>query len=180
MSKFFINIYDWFDSHKKSFYLILTALVIVCVAMASQIDFQEHITNFFNDSKEDNNAVFENVQAKDKIVVMINGDDPDNIIAAAEIFETQLYSMIDDGLIKSVTAYADDEVIDQCTSFVYDYLPIFLNDEDYNSLEERLTKKGIDKTISNAYDMLTSPSGMVNLAVQSTTSSAIPKTRSFM
>lgn len=161
MSKFFINIYDWFDSHKKSFYLILTALVIVCVAMASQIDFQENITNFFNDSKEDNNAVFENVQAKDKIVVMINGDDPDNIIAAAEIFETQLYSMIDDGLIKSVTAYADDEVIDQCTSFVYDYLPIFLNDEDYNSLEERLTKKGIDKTISNAYDMLTSPSGMV-------------------
>ena len=66
MSKFFINIYDWFDSHKKSFYLILTALVIVCVAMASQIDFQENITNFFNDSKEDNNAVFENVQAKEE------------------------------------------------------------------------------------------------------------------
>lgn len=161
MSKFFIHIYDWFDNHKKSFYAILTALVVLCAVMALQIDFQENITNFFNDSNDDKNAVFENVQAKDKIVVMISGDDPDNIIASAEIFEEHLDAMIDEGLVKSVTAYADDEVIEECTSFVYDYLPIFLTDEDYKSLEERLIADGIDMTIGNAYNMLTSPSGMI-------------------
>lgn len=161
MSKFFIKIYDWFDNHKKSFYAILFASVAACVVMALQINLQENITNFFNDSKNDKNAIFEKIQAKDRIVVMINGEDPDEIITSAEIFENHLNSMIDDDLIKSVTAYADDEVIDKCTSFVYDYLPIFLNDEDYQALEERLTEEGLDKTIDNAYKVLTSPSGMV-------------------
>ena len=160
MTKLFINIYNWFNNHTKSFYVILILCVGVFALMASQITFQENITNFFNSSDENKNEIFQNVQAKDRIIVMLSGDDPDGIIASAETFETSLDSMIDDGLIKSVTAHADEEVVGQCSSFIYDYLPIFLTDQDYAKLESKISKEGISSAISGAYNILTSPSGM--------------------
>lgn len=161
MSKFFIRIYDWFNNHTKAFYIVLVAMVGLCAVMASQIKLQENITNFFNDSDGDKNAIFENVQAKDKIIVMLTGDDPDTIIESAEMFEENINELIDNGLINSITAYADEDVISKCTSFIYDYLPIFLTDEDYISLEERVSEVGIKRAVNNAYNVLTSPSGMI-------------------
>ena len=87
MSKLFINIYEWFEQHRVAFYAILISSVVVCAAFASQVSFQENITNFFNSSDEKKNAIFENVAVKDKVIVMLSGEDPDSIIQSAEIFE---------------------------------------------------------------------------------------------
>lgn len=161
MSKLFIYIYEWFEQHKRAFYLILAAVVAVCAVMASQISLQENITSFFNSSDDKKNATFENVAVKDKIIVLLSGDNPDNIIASAEVFEEEIHSLQDDGLITSVTSFADEETIGLVTSFIYDYLPIFLTDDDYKSLEERLTPLSINQSIDNVYNLLTSPSGMI-------------------
>ena len=80
------------------------------------------------------------MQAKDRIIVMLTGDDPDTIIESAEVFEENINELVDNGLINSVTAYADEDVISKCTSFIYEYLPIFLTDEDYVSLEKRVSE----------------------------------------
>ena len=161
MSKFFINIYDWFEKHRVAFYVILVLLVGICAAMASQISFQENITNFFNNSDEKKNATFENVAVKDKIVVLFSGQDPDSIIMSAEIFEEEALKLQENGLINSITAYADEETIGRVTSFIYDYLPIFLTDDDYKALEDKLTASAIRQSVMNAYNVLTSPSGMI-------------------
>ena len=161
MSKFFINIYDWFEKHRVAFYVILVLLVGICAAMASQISFQENITNFFNNSDEKKNATFENVAVKDKIVVLFSGQDPDSIIMSAEIFEEEVLKLQENGLINSITAYADEETIGRVTSFIYDYLPIFLTDDDYKALEDKLTASAIRQSVMNAYNVLTSPSGMI-------------------
>ena len=161
MSKLFILIYEWFQQHKAAFYAILIAVVGVCAALASQISFQENITNFFGNSDKKKNSTFENVAVKDKIIVMLSGENPDDIIASAEIFEEEVISLKEEGLISSITAFADEETINRVTSFVYNYLPIFLTDEDYNSLEERLSPANIDRNIDNVYNLLTSPSGMI-------------------
>lgn len=161
MSKLFINIYEWFEQHRVAFYAILISLVVTCVAMASQVSFQENITNFFNNSDEKKNATFENVAVKDKIIVMLSGEDPDSIISSAEIFEAELISLKEDGLISSITTSADEGTIGIITSFIYDYLPIFLTDADYNDLEEKISEQGIEQSIENAYNLLTSPSGMI-------------------
>ena len=161
MSKFFINIYDWFEKHRVAFYVILVLLVGICAAMASQISFQENITNFFNNSDEKKNATFENVAVKDKIVVLFSGQDPDSIIMSAEIFEEEILKLQENGLINSITAYADEETIGRVTSFIYDYLPIFLTDDDYKALEDKLTASAIRQSVMNAYNVLTSPSGMI-------------------
>ena len=117
MNKIFIKIYEWFSIHTKVFYITLVAIVGLCAVMASQITLQENITSFFSDSEEDKNAIFDNVKAKDKIIVMLTGDDPDSIIESAELFEENVNELMSDGLVNSITAYADEELIEKCTSF---------------------------------------------------------------
>ena len=161
MSKFFIHIYEWFEKHRVAFYLILVSFVGICVAMASQVSYQENITNFFNNSDEKKSATFENVAVKDKIIVLLSGEEPDSIIRSAEIFEDKIRHLHDEGLVNSITAYADEETIGRVTSFIYDHLPIFLTDADYNALDEKLSTTAINRSIGNAYNLLTSPSGMI-------------------
>lgn len=161
MSKFFIFIYEWFDRHKGIFNFVLISSIILFVAMASQIGLQENITNFFNTTNDNKNSTFQTVEAKDKIIVMLSGDNPDNIIASAEIFENKLNSLVDDGLISKITAYADEETVAHCTTFIYEYLPIFLTDEDYAQLEYKISKTEVNKSVRNVYNVLTSPSGMI-------------------
>ena len=161
MSKLFIRIYDWFEQHKVAFYAILFAVVGVCAALAAQISFQENITNFFGSSDDKKSMAFENVAVKDKIIVLMSGENPDEVIASAEIFEEEVAKLQEEGLVTSITAFADEETIGRVTSFVYDYLPIFLTDEDYRSLEERLSPAAIDRNVENVYNLLTSPSGMI-------------------
>ena len=161
MSKFLISIYEWFEQHKGIFYLVLISSIMLFAVMASQISFQENITNFFNSSKNSKNSAFQTVAAKDKIIVMLSGDNPDNIITSAEIFENELDPLVDEGLISAITAHADEETVTHCTSFIYKYLPIFLTDEDYAQLEHKISDAEINNSVRNVYNILTSPSGMV-------------------
>ena len=161
MSRIFVYIYEWFEQHRVTFYVVLVATVALCGIMAAQLSFEENITNFFGSENDKKSASFENVEVKDKIVVMVNGTDPDAMIASAEIFEEAITPMVERGLISSITAYADEDTISACTDFVYDNLPIFLSDTEYAALEATLNKEGIEASIENVYDLLTSPSGMV-------------------
>lgn len=161
MSRIFVHIYEWFEDHKGVFYAVLILSVAIFAAMASQMSFQENITNFFNSSGKRRNATFENVAAKDKIIVLLSGEDPDAIIASAEIFEQELAPLLDTELIDSITAFADEQTISSCTSFIYEYLPIFITPEQYELLEDRVSPEGIDQSVGNVYNVLTSPSGMI-------------------
>ena len=160
MSKLFIHIYEWFERHRLAFYVTLFLSVAICALMASQISLQENITNFFN-SDDKKNATFENVAVKDKIIVMLQGEDPDEMISSAEIFEEDLNALLEQGLVNSVMAYADEETVGKTTSFIYDYLPIFLTDDDYKALENKVLPEEIGNSVANAYNLITSPSGMI-------------------
>jgi predicted exporter len=135
--------------------------VAIFALMASQLSFQENITSFFNNDDEKKNATFDNVAVKDKIIVMLSGENPDDIISSAEIFENEINPLVDEGLLSSVMAYADDETVGRTTSFIYDYLPIFLSDADYEALGNKVSPDEIRQNISNVYNLLTSPSGMI-------------------
>ena len=161
MSRLFIYIYEWFERHRVTFYVVLVATVAICGVMASQMTFQENITNFFGSDDDKKSASFANVAVKDKIIVMVNGTDPDSMIASAERFEEEITAIVESGLISSVTAYANEDTISACTDFVYNNLPIFLTEEDYSTLESNLNQENIEASIDNVYNLLTSPSGMI-------------------
>lgn len=160
MSKFFIAIYDWFDNHKAILYTVLASLTAFFCIFAFQIDFNENISSFFGED-EKSSAVFDKIKIKDRIIVMVTGDDSDAMIEAGEAFADSLGVLIDEGLVSSVTRGADDGVISGSVDFIYDYLPIFIEDSDYERLDSCLTDDCILQSVRNVYNLLVSPSGIV-------------------
>lgn len=159
MIRFFTLIYDWFDRRPITFYAVLTLLIAVCIILASQIKFQEDISSFFN-NKDGQEHIFDNIKAKDKIIVMISGASPDSVIEASQRFTGALSSLDKNGLIKSVTDRIDKDAIWKALSFIYDYLPIFLDDQDYEKLRGKICEDSIMSAVANVYKLLTSPAGI--------------------
>ena len=160
MGKFFVYIYEWFDRHKSVFYVILTALILTLGFFAVQVRFNENISNFFS-KDEKSSAVFENIKIKDRIVVIVSGDNPDSMINVGESYADSLDILLEKGLVTSVTRGVDENLISCSTDFIYDYLPIFLEETDYERIDSCLSQSSIDNSIKQTYDLLSSPSGLV-------------------
>lgn len=160
MSRLFISIFEWFERHQRTFYAVLVAVVLLCIGAASQISFKENIAAFFDNSNDEQNTIFENLNAIDKVVVMISGNDPDSVIESAEKFIEDLQPLKNEQLIDSIVSEIDEATIEKSLNFVYNYLPIFLNENDYEKIENKLTDNELENIVKNTRSLLFSTSGM--------------------
>ena len=168
MTQFFIGLYDYFERHKILFYLSLISCVLLMGFFALQVRFEENITQFFPDTKDSQNTikVFDNLKIKDKIIIMLSSADtchrvePDSLIEAAGQLQQTLTEKAGGKLIKGIFAQVDQSLIQGATDFVYEHLPLFLTDTDYQRFDSLLTDKGILATMQKNYTNLLSPAGI--------------------
>lgn len=168
MTQFFIGLYDYFERHKILFYLSLISCVLLMGFFALQVRFEENITQFFPDTKDSQNTikVFDNLKIKDKIIIMLSSADtchqvePDSLIEAAGQVQQTLTEKAGGTLIKGIFAQVDQSLIGGATDFVYEHLPLFLTDTDYQRFDSLLTEKGIQATMQKNYTNLLSPAGI--------------------
>ena len=168
MTQFFIGLYDYFERHKILFYLSLISCVLLMGFFALQVRFEENITQFFPDTKDSQNTikVFDNLKIKDKIIIMLSSVDtchqvePDSLIEAAGQLQQTLTEKAGGTLIKGIFAQVDQSLIGGATDFVYEHLPLFLTDTDYQRFDSLLTEKGIQATMQKNYTNLLSPAGI--------------------
>lgn len=160
MDRLFIIIYDWFAGHRKILYSLMAALVILLGFFAFQVDFNENISSFFGEDEEAS-AVFDNIRIKDRIVIMVSGDNPENMIEAGEAFADSLDILVEKGLLSSVTRGADDSTVGGSVDFMYEYLPLFIEDSDYARIDSCLTDEAIEDAVRQTFTLVTSPSGIV-------------------
>ena len=168
MTQFFIGLYDYFERHKILFYLSLISCVLLMGFFALQVRFEENITQFFPDTKDSQNTikVFDNLKIKDKIIIMLSSTDtchrvePDSLIEAAGQLQQTLTEKAGGTLIKGIFAQVDQSLIGGATDFVYEHLPLFLTDTDYQRFDSLLTEKGIQATMQKNYTNLLSPAGI--------------------
>ena len=168
MTQFFIGLYDYFERHKILFYLSLISCVQLMGFFALQVRFEENITQFFPDTKDSQNTikVFDNLKIKDKIIIMLSSADtcqrvePDSLIEAAGQLQQTLTEKAGGTLIKGIFAQVDQSLIGGATDFVYEHLPLFLTDTDYQRFDSLLTEKGIQAIMQKNYTNLLSPAGI--------------------
>lgn len=168
MTQFFIGLYDYFERHKILFYLSLISCVLLMGFFALQVRFEENITQFFPDTKDSQNTikVFDNLKIKDKIIIMLSSADtchqvePDSLIEAAGQLQQTLTEKAGGTLIKGIFAQVDQSLIGGATDFVYEHLPLFLTDTDYQRFDSLLTEMGIQATMQKNYTNLLSPAGI--------------------
>lgn len=168
MTQFFIGLYNYFERHKILFYLSLTSCVLFMAYFALQVKFEENVTHFFPDTKDSQNAikVFDNLKIKDKIIVMLSAADTcqaveiDSLIDTAGQLQQTLMDKAGGTLIKNIFAQVDQSLIGGATDFVYDHLPLFLTDTDYQRFDSLLTTEGIRDAMQKNYTRLLSPAGI--------------------
>lgn len=169
MTKFFIALYNYFERHKFLFYLTLLSTTLLMAFFASQVRFEENVTRFFPDTKDARNAarVFDNLKVKDKIVLMLSPIDStaaeterEALIEASETLKQRLMEQAGGTLIKDIFAKVDETLIGGATDFVYNNLPLFLTEADYQRFDSLLTREGIEAAMQRNYTNLLSPAGM--------------------
>lgn len=168
MTIFFIRIYDYFNKHKIVFYLSLCACVSLMAYFAFQVKFEENVTHFFPDAKGSENItkVFDNLKIKDKIIVMIssadtvNPTDDQSLIVASEEIRQNLIAKAGNTLVKEVFSKVDGNLIGGVSNFIYENLPLFLTDKDYQHFDSLLSKKGMEDCMKRNYSNLLSPVGI--------------------
>ncbi|MFZ6008943.1 MAG: 1-acyl-sn-glycerol-3-phosphate acyltransferase [Bacteroidota bacterium] len=172
MEHFFLSIYHYFKTRRFFFWLAFISAWVLVALGASRINIEEDITQFFPDDQrvEKLNYVFKNSKFSDRLVMMVSVRDsattpePDSLVA----FTEELAKTIESALrpyLASMETQVDDSKITDLFDAVRENLPIFLEDEDYILLDSLVQPEVMRQTLSNHYQQLVSPTGMITKKV---------------
>lgn len=140
--------------------LLSSLLFLVCaVFILQKITFNEDITRIIPRNKTNNNTaqVISEMNFTDKIAVIFKkkiGADNDDLISAAEAF-TDTLSVVKDYYL-SVQGTLNESLFQESFRFVYDNLPIYLNEADYKTIDHKLQNDSLSKQIQLNYETLIS------------------------
>ena len=167
MGTFFQFVFNLTSKHKWLFALLLFVLIGYSGYLASKLRFSEDITKVLPQSEKiDNlNFVYSHAKFMDKVIFNISLEDSSKIDAVqlarfADQFSDSLQTRFIPGFIKSIDLPPGDEEILQLYDVVYNNLPLFLDEDDYESIDSLLTKVQIEKAIESNYKTLISPMGL--------------------
>lgn len=165
MHRIFYNIYCFFISKKLLGFGIMSLLFLILLLIVSRIQFEEDITKLIprNDENSKSHRVLQNANFTDKIIVNIsrgpNGSIEDLTQYASQFIDSVFKNSGE--YIKQVQGKVDDDDILNTVNFIYNNLPLFLDEGDYKIIKDKIQKDSIDAIILKNYRTLISPSGIV-------------------
>ncbi len=155
----FVKIYKYFSVHKNIMWTCLVLSVLLMGLLSSRLKLQLDVTSFLPDSEE-TEMVFKNLNLTDRIVVMISGNEPYKLMDVAEDFKKRMWLASDSLHIKSLETQINTESYVNTINFIYDNLPLYLEEEDYKSLDSLLRPDVCDAKMRDNYEKLTSLMGV--------------------
>ncbi|WP_373056283.1 MMPL family transporter [Zunongwangia sp. H14] len=166
MSKLFLKIYSLLKQQKLVSFSVLIILAAVLSFFASKIKFEEDISQLIP-SGEDHQVlrrVLEETKFSDKIIVTISASsektNPDRLTRYAEEFIDSLQEELPE-YIEEIEGELPEEGVLEVYDFVYNHLPLFLNSEDYQEIQARITEDSIARYLRKDYRNLIAPTGLV-------------------
>lgn len=160
------KIHKILSSHKLLSLLGLVIFFGIIAFLASRITLEEDISNLIptGERQEVIRKVLDNTEFSDKIIISISSEttepDPEALTAYAQQFldsvELQLPQYIND-----IQGKVPEEGIREIYNFVYQNLPLFLNESDYKTIESKLERDSIRERMEVNYKNLISPTGLV-------------------
>lgn len=164
MHTYFLGIHQFVQRNRLLAIGIALAFLAVFGFFASKIKFEEDITRIIpkNDKADITAKVLQQINFSDKITVIIEkgeGGSVDDMSETATVFLDSLASC--EAYIKDVQGQVDEENIQETFDFVYNNVPLFLEDKDYAQIAQKLSKDSIDSQVDKNYRTLISPTGIV-------------------
>ncbi|WP_432670207.1 MMPL family transporter [Flavobacterium sp. SM2513] len=164
MHHFFIKIHHFVQRNKFLSAGIVFLFLLIFGFFASKIKFEEDITRIIPKNNQTNLTakVLQQLNFSDKITVIIEKDKNgtiDDLTETATVFLDSIESGKE--YIKNIQGKIEDENIQETFDFVYNNLPIFLDDADYLTIDTKLSKDSIAFQVEKNYRTLISPTGIV-------------------
>lgn len=167
MKETFLKIYDYMNTHKivsvASFVVITTLLVFSFM----RLGYKEDISDFLPVDEERERAlnVYQDISGANKVFAIFECVDTTNIdydkmVSVVDAYISYLQNNAPQGYIKDLTYRIDENQISDIIDFVYDNIPYFLTNEDYQILDSIINTPNIITTrLEQAKQMLMLPSG---------------------
>ena len=166
MHQKFLAIQTFANKNKVIFLGILLTILFVFGFFASKISFQENITQLIpsNDQSEITSKVIQQVNFADKTTIIIKRKEKgsvDDLTQYASLFLDSINKNCKP-FIGKIQGKVDDENLQESFDFIYNNLPIFLEDNDYKTIQNKIQNDSISKILEADYKSLISPTGIVS------------------
>jgi len=161
-----LKIHNFLNKHKKGGLLIGLFFLASVVFLASRITLEEDVTSLIPSGEKQDvlKKVLAQTEFSDKIIVAISStsaeSNPDELTQYAQQFIDSINTQIPE-FVKNIQGKVPEEGIREIYDFVYNNLPLFLNETDYKAIETRLGKDSIQNRLMENYKSLISPAGLV-------------------
>jgi len=161
----FYNIYNYISSRKLGSFAVLIAFVLGLIFLVSKLQFEEDISKLIpaSDDTAALQKVLKSANFSDKLIINIQqqpGGSFEDLTEYATLFIDSI-SATSGKYIKNIQGKVSDEDLLETIDFVYDNLPLFLDEADYQVIQNKITADSIDAiTIAN-YKSILSPSGII-------------------
>lgn len=164
MHRLFIFLYYLISKNKILSVLTALGIAALCIFFASKINFEEDINQIIpkNEKSDLTAKVLKQLNFSDKIIVIIenkSGEDSFQLSETADNFLKKIEPL--QKYIGSVQGKVNDNEISETFDFVHQNLPLFLNENDYKEIDQKLQKDSIAKQVENNYISLVSPTSLV-------------------
>ena len=165
MHRYFYAIHSFVNRNKVLSVGIFVGLLLVLGFLASRIQFSEDITKLIPTADQSNVTakVLNQVNFADKITVTIHAENDanvDDLTQYANIFVDSVQTHCKP-YINGIQGKVDEENIQETIDFVYNNLPLFLDESDYTTIQNKLSNDSIAARVDANYKSLISPSGLV-------------------
>ncbi|EFK37139.1 2-acyl-glycerophospho-ethanolamine acyltransferase [Chryseobacterium gleum] len=164
MHRFFIFLYYLISKNKILSVLTAMGIAVLCIFFASKINFEEDINQIIpkNEKSDLTAKVLKQLNFSDKIIVIIenkSGEDSFQLSETADTFLKKIEPL--QKYISSIQGKVNDNEISETFDFVNQNLPLFLNENDYKEINQKLQKDSIAKQVEDNYISLVSPTSLV-------------------
>ncbi len=164
MHRFFIFLYYLISKNKILSVFTALGIAVLCMFFASKINFEEDINQIIpkNEKSDLTAKVLKQLNFSDKIIVIIENKSREDSFQLSETADTFLKKIEPlQKYIGSVQGKVNDNEISETFDFVNQNLPLFLNENDYKEIDQKLQKDSIARQVENNYISLVSPTSLV-------------------
>lgn len=160
---FILKIYDYLHLRPKLLWGSLVALVALMGCLVLNLNYNENINDFLplNSQQEQAMSVYQNISGASRLYILFqNPDDADKTVEAIDYFVEQVAQRDQEGWCSNLIVQMDMSQVQQLTEYVYDNIPYFLTEADYERIEEQLQQPNyIEEQLRRDLEMLMFPTG---------------------
>ena len=165
MTDITLRIYDYMRRHTMLCVMLFCLATALLVGLVSRIRFTEDISAFLplEEQHKESLQVYQDISGASKLLAIFQlkdttQTDAEELICAVNDFEHYLSTTDTSGIIREVTAQVDYEGIAAVADFVYQNIPFFLTEPDYQRIDSLLSIPGyVERQLQEDLSMLMFP-----------------------